>query len=119
MVGSAIMIGCRVTAIVRPNQQRGKMPPYGNLKFPRRQYLRRARYSTFSNSKLNIAERLRRVETRKSGTTGLSPPQPGAGRNWYLASGKPAVMQHTGPSRMLPTEPACFVLKIYHRGMIV
>jgi len=89
------------------------MPLYGDLKFPRRQYLRRARYSTFSNSKLSIAERLRRVETRKGAPPALARLNPARVVTGSSRNGKPAVMEHTGPSRMLPDGAALFVLKIY------
>jgi hypothetical protein len=116
MVGSAIMIGRRVTAIVRPSSANssGDAPTAWENAALRRPQVPSAPISapskvqyTFEFQIKHSGEAAARRDA-KGCTTGLSPPQPDAGRNWYLANGKPAVMQRTGPSRMLPDGAGLF-----------
>src|SRR5262245_45334438 len=117
MVGSAIMMGRRVTAIVRPSSatpsgdaptawdnaalRRPQVPPTQKSAPSKVQYI-------FEFQIKHSGEAAARRDA-KGCTTGLSPPQPARVVTGSSRNGKPAVMEHTGPSRMLPDGAALFV----------
>src|SRR5215831_14733656 len=93
MVGSAIMMGRRVTAIVRPSSA----TPSGDAPTAwENAALRRPQVPSTPISAPSKVQYIFEFQIKHSGeaaarrdakgcTTGLSPPQPGAGRNWFLA----------------------------------